>query len=446
MGLRLKMGLAIAALVSSVLLINGLVMIAEERAEQRAELTERGVALLSSFSIPCGIAMANHDTAMLDDYLAGFIQHAREMDLDYVSVMDAQLRVLSDTRPGRFQVVLEQPFMRHAQKSSGPVSHAVRVGDREVIEVAVPVVSGLRWGTLVAGFRTERLEAQLDRRRWRLALGGIGVAVLVCGLAFGFLWMLVLVPVFRMRNMARRFGGGDLDVRVPEDGRRDELGQLAGQLNRMAAQLQDYTEGLEDVVEARTQELAQSNLNLREANARLDELAHTDELTGLSNRRRFMQQLNFEVARGRRSLHQFGLLMIDLDHFKHYNDTHGHRQGDVLLTELARVLRQVLRTTDLVGRYGGEEFIVLLLDTSPAEGRVALAKLFSAIERTPFPFGDSQPLGAITMSAGASFYPDDGDSADVLIERADRALYGAKDAGRNCFRTWAESREQAQLK
>ncbi|MEC9466530.1 MAG: diguanylate cyclase [Myxococcota bacterium] len=439
MGLRLKMGLAIAALVSSVLLVNGLVMIAEERVEKEAQLTERGIALLSSFSIPCAIAMANHDTAMLDDYLAGFVLHAREIDLDYVSIVDAERRVLSDTRPGRFQALEDGAFMKLAQKSTGPVSRSIEIEGRQRVEVAVPVISGLRWGTLVAGFRTERLETQIERKRAQLLLAGVGVAFLVCALAFGVLWKLVLVPVFRMRDMARRFGGGDLDARVIEEGRRDELGQLANQLNRMASQLQDYTEGLEDVVEARTQELAQSNLSLREANARLDELAHTDELTGLSNRRRFMQQLHFEVARGKRSLHQFGLLMIDLDHFKHYNDSHGHRQGDVLLAEIARLFRQILRTTDLVGRYGGEEFIVLLLDTTPSEGRIALSKLFAAIERAKFPFGEMQPLGAVTLSAGAAFYPDDGDSAELLIERADQALYRAKDEGRNCFRTWAET-------
>lgn len=438
MRLRGKIGLAITGFILTALLVGGFFRFEAEREIYRSQMVQRGIALLHSLAIPCSIAMANHDSSTLDDYLAGFVDSGREMDIYYLTILDSQRRVLSDTRAGFFQKVLDDDFMKKASESSGASFRTTRLNGEEAIEVAVPVISGLRWGTLVAGFRLDRLEQELGQRKIRFTLASSLIALLGGVVAFWILSSMVMTPVVRMRNMAERFGKGDHDVRVADGERRDELGQLGRQLNQMAEQIQNYTHGLETLVEERTQELAESNLMLRQANTRLEALARTDELTGLCNRRHFMTQLGFEVTRGRRTVHQFTLIMLDLDNFKHFNDTNGHPMGDALLRSFSQLLVQTLRQTDLVGRYGGEEFIIMLLDTSPEEGVRTAEKLRASIESASFSGGDKQPGGRVTASLGAAFFPADAQTEHELIDCADRALYLSKEQGRNSVSTWSK--------
>lgn len=438
MKLRGKIGLAITGFILMALLVGGFFRFDAEREIYRSQMVQRGIALLRSLAIPCSIAMANHDSSRLDDYLAGFVESGREMDILYLTILDPERRVLSDTRAGFFHRILDDEFMKKAASSAGASFRTTLLNNQEAIEVAVPVVSGLRWGTLVAGFRLDRLEEELMQRKIRFMLAASLIALLAGLLAFWILSGLVMMPVVRMRNMAERFGAGEHDVRIDDGNRGDELGQLARQLNRMAEQIQNYTHGLEILVEERTQELAESNLMLRQVNTRLEALARTDELTGLCNRRHFMTQLGFEVTRGRRTVHQFVLIMLDVDHFKHYNDSNGHPMGDSLLRSFSQLLQQTLRQTDLIGRYGGEEFIIMLLDTSPQEGQRAAEKLRAAIAGTVFSAGDTQPGGKITASLGVAFFPSHAQTEHELIECADRALYFSKDKGRNCVSTWSD--------
>lgn len=436
MGLRTKIGLAIAFFILSALLAGGYFRFDAEREIYRSQMVQRGIALLRSFSIPCSIAMANHDTARIDDYLAGFVASGREMDIVFLTVVDTDRKVLSDTRPGFFQRVIDDDFVKKAASSTGASFRTRWLNSQEVIEVAVPVVSGLRWGTVVAAFGLQRLEAELTQRKIRFALVASLMALLAGLAAYAALSALVMTPVVRMRNMAERFGLGDHDARIHEGKRRDELGQLSKQLNNMARKIQTYTHGLETLVEERTQELAESNLMLRDANRQLEALARTDELTGLVNRRHFMNQLSFEVARGRRTVHHFALIMLDLDFFKHYNDTNGHLLGDQLLRDLSTVLRDTLRHTDLIGRYGGEEFIIMLLDTSPEEGCITAEKLRATIAEHLFANAKSQPSGRVSASVGIAFYPRHAQTEQELIDCADRALYLSKDTGRDRVSTW----------
>ena len=150
----------------------------------------------------------------------------------------------------------------------------------------------------------------------------------------------------------------------------------------------------------------------------LETLSLTDPLTGAGNRRRLEQELQREISRSERSGNSLSLAFLDLDYFKHYNDRHGHTAGDALLQELVTRWRNALRPTDLLARFGGEEFVVVLPDTDVDNARVVLERL-----RAQVPFGQ-------TCSAGiAVFRP--GDIPDRLIGRADHALYQAKQTGRN---------------
>ncbi len=123
--------------------------------------------------------------------------------------------------------------------------------------------------------------------------------------------------------------------------------------------------------------------------------------------------------------------MLDIDFFKNYNDTNGHLQGDALLKALTAIIRNQLRESDTPGRYGGEEFIMLLPETEKEESITIAERIRQAIEAYDFPRAEQQPGGRITGSIGVSSYPEDGDTLEKLISAADDSLYSSKCAGRN---------------
>ncbi len=174
--------------------------------------------------------------------------------------------------------------------------------------------------------------------------------------------------------------------------------------------------------------LAISNAKLYE---RTLELSEIDVLTGIKNRRSFFKALKSEFARVRRYTKNFGILMIDIDFFKRYNDTNGHPQGDVLLKMLAQVFQRCLRETDVLGRYGGEEFIILLPETSQDDVKGIAERLRRAVEDEQFPYAETQPMGKITVSIGAASYPENGRDIEEVIKSAGIALYKAKSLGKN---------------
>lgn len=164
------------------------------------------------------------------------------------------------------------------------------------------------------------------------------------------------------------------------------------------------------------------------------ELARTDGLTGVANRRALEGRLEVEWSARERHGGALSVLMLDLDHFKVYNDAHGHPQGDELLRRIARVLEASIRRSDGLARYGGEEFAVVLPRTDKAQALNVAEKLRRSVEQTDFERGLHQPLGRITVSIGVATAPDDATSIHELIHAADTALFAAKGAGRNAVR------------
>jgi diguanylate cyclase (GGDEF)-like protein len=181
-------------------------------------------------------------------------------------------------------------------------------------------------------------------------------------------------------------------------------------------------------------------------NARLHEqtvaLSITDPLTGVPNRRHLFQQLEAEVNRALRYSTPVSLVMIDIDHFKHLNDTAGHRAGDVALKQVCQALKRIVRKVDTLARYGGEEFVVLLPQVGRDEALEVAEKLRHAVEETEFENGTLQPGGRVTISLGVATLPTDAPDQARLIDAADSALYASKRGGRNKVTGYAPGMEQ----
>jgi diguanylate cyclase (GGDEF)-like protein len=245
-----------------------------------------------------------------------------------------------------------------------------------------------------------------------LQLGLIGIFVLIVTWLGGE--RLIVQPIRALVSMVARFGRGDLHVRATEETWVSEFEPLAAAFDDMANKLATREE------------------ELRIANEHLEELASLDGLTGLANRRGFDRELESAWKRGAESGQQIALMMIDIDHFKLYNDRYGHVAGDTCLRAVGETLSLVtLEEAVLVARYGGEEFALLLPGLDLARAAELAEEARKSIEDLLITHAEA-PCGVVTISIGVeSLVPKKGQAAADLVEAADNALYAAKRGGRN---------------
>ena len=237
------------------------------------------------------------------------------------------------------------------------------------------------------------------------------------GLIAYLLSLTIIGPLTRLTEGAARVAGGDLSVEITADPPR-EIERLAKMFNTMVAYVREAQ-----------QELTSVNLALNERNQTLEAISLTDALTGLHNRRHMRETLNAEVSRHQRHGRSFSIMMVDVDHFKKYNDTYGHPEGDVLLKKVGDILQSSLRTNDFAARYGGEEFLILLPDQDQ-KGALEVAERIRQRIATETA-DEANQCKAVTASLGVATFPESGRTADLLLVNADAALYQAKNNGRN---------------
>jgi diguanylate cyclase (GGDEF)-like protein len=303
------------------------------------------------------------------------------------------------------------PFRGFGDKAEGTARTAGPDGVRRIYGfVAVPLSDA----RLVVGLTEAEVLSHIDRELQLayLQLAFFGILVLIVAWIGGE--RLIVDPIRSLARTATRLGRGDLTARPERQRWAKEFAPLAAALREMA------------------QRLAERDGELRSANEHLERLALIDPLSGVANRRNFDETLarNWrEAIRYRRPL---GLLMIDVDHFKLFNDRYGHVEGDACLRRVGKLLMSVAgRPGDLPARYGGEEFAVLLPGASLAGARIVAERLRRAVEELYITNADA-PLGQVSVSIGlASMVPNLGDRAQSLIEAADVGLYAAKRGGRN---------------
>ncbi len=179
-------------------------------------------------------------------------------------------------------------------------------------------------------------------------------------------------------------------------------------------------------------QLQEKVIQLEQAKERLRELAIKDGLTGLYNHRYFKRFLTQEIMRAHRHKSQVSLIMMDIDHFKNYNDTYGHLAGDEVLRNVAKLMTENIRSIDVAARYGGEEFVIVLPQTNKNAAKIVAEKLRVLVGIQKFQNEDTQPNGKITISMGVATFPENAADIEELIHQADQRLYHAKSLGRNC--------------
>lgn len=211
------------------------------------------------------------------------------------------------------------------------------------------------------------------------------------------------------------------------------VGKLYQVLSVQNTELAKANARLEERVQQRTAELAAANSDLREANVRLERFAQTDGLLQIANRGYFDRRLAEACSDGFRSRSPLGLLMIDVDFFKRYNDHYGHQAGDACLKAIAAAAGSaMLRGTDLLARYGGEELAVILPDTDWQGTQQVADRILDAVAALALPHARSDVAARVTVSiGGTSRIPPQRMSGEALLKEADAALYRAKEGGRN---------------
>ncbi|HSM13161.1 MAG TPA: sensor domain-containing diguanylate cyclase [Thermoanaerobaculia bacterium] len=239
------------------------------------------------------------------------------------------------------------------------------------------------------------------------------------------------VPILYRRRLLGVFGFENDVPEVFDDETLELLRALASQLAGLV-----HMATLNSQLKTTSAQLERANLQLQLMNRQLEELSTVDALTGVANRRMFDRTLELEWRRAKRTFAPVSLMLLDVDHFKKYNDTCGHPRGDEVLKEVAQLLTTAFnRAGDLVARYGGEEFVVLLPHTSFDAARTIAEQARLRIETRGIEHPASPTAKVVTVSIGvAGMQPDPWQEASVLIDAADKALYRAKAGGRNCVR------------
>ena len=183
----------------------------------------------------------------------------------------------------------------------------------------------------------------------------------------------------------------------------------------------------------------------KQMEAELVRLSNHDALTGLYNRRVLDERLAKDIQRANRYKHSLSLFMIDIDHFKSVNDSYGHATGDLIIKGVSRIIEGSIREIDYSSRYGGEEFVVVLPETSLTDAEELAERLCSTVEEKSFEIKDGSNL-SVTISIGVSGFIEESKSSEHLINQADSALYEAKDFGRNCVKVKRNKHRHPQFK
>lgn len=261
---------------------------------------------------------------------------------------------------------------------------------------------------------------------------GVTAMFLLTILAFGYLLnRCVIKPIVALNQVAKKIERGEFEFteQIACDAQ-DEIGETVDAFRKMASSLKHHTSHLEAMVAERTTKLEAVSSQLKKSNEELDHLSRTDGLTQIRNRHDLQECLLREANRARRTTQPCGVIMLDIDHFKEVNDQYGHLAGDEVLKAVTSAVAHILRSEDVLGRWGGEEFLILLPGKNSHVSQQVAEKVREMIAKTKVQINDKTI--SVTISLGvALFDPEQSRKIENCIHEADQALYLAKKLGRN---------------
>jgi diguanylate cyclase (GGDEF)-like protein len=389
-----KFTLLVLSLLTLTLGLASVYLLVEERRAALAQLQAKSNAQGRLLALIAPDAIIGYDFILLNDYVE---QITHDPDVAFAAVFGrngAPITSFLDVQDPMIRKVLAQQQMAGVREVRAALTDIPGVFvDRMAI-----LSDGRLLGELVIATDMRRIDRELalllakQASLYLLIIGVLGAAIVAI---FRFN---VLRPVQALMRGARRVSSGDYAQSVEVLGN-DELGSLTKAFNAMMSQIKEEREQL----------FVQANY---------------DALTGLPNRKMAMERILHEIDRARRESSSFAILFIDLDNFKYVNDTMGHAVGDKLLVEIGTRFRAQLRAVDLLARLGGDEYLVLMPQTtSPETVHAAAERLLEAASK-PARIDESDVY--IRCSVGVAFFPDDGDNAETLMAAADSAMYSAK--------------------
>jgi len=381
-----------------------------ERAQVNADFREKGLMMVRA--IQANVSRPEHleNVTHLHEHLDALLDLGPPLlRANIYAIRDGQPVVVASTDRTLLGHPAEPYDVRSIYTNATTIKEVQLEGEK-ALEVLAPLrVEGVPFASVGLYISLRAREATIRSHILRLMI----VPSLTVAASMPFLFLafhrLVTVRLRRLMQAGARLAAGDLTARVEGDWEltsRDEVVVLIRRFNDMAAALQKLTDQLE-------------------------KLSITDSLTGVYNRRYFEGALVAELTRGQRLGYPVGLLMIDIDHFKRFNDRYGHPAGDEALRRIAKALQLALRPIDVVARYGGEEFAIILPGANARAAREVGQRLRGAVAGVVLEVDGGQSL---TISVGVAAYPDHGVLAEELITRADQALYQAKEEGRDRVR------------
>lgn len=332
-----------------------------------------------------------------------------------VILLDTEGRPLVGTLPTTSQLMPLQADILQRLRAQPGQPFVFQGFDQRVV---FGVVDTPREGSFTIVAKRDHAEVYAAWRalRNRLLTLIAGLSLLVGLLAYQ-MGRSIVMPLRRLIGAAERIAGGDLAVQLPA-ARDDEIGRLTRAFNQMTDSLRRGRIEIESASQA-----------LEQQNQLLERLSVTDSLTGLYNRRKLGEILTDQIERYRRNRRSFSVLMLDIDHFKPLNDSHGHLLGDEVLAQVADILARTIRNVDFAARYGGEEFVIVLVETSAQAALDTAERIRATVADASY--GAEEQHITVTVSVGVAECREDDTTAEALIARADQALYQAKDAGRN---------------
>jgi len=350
--------------------------------------------------------------------IGAILKRQTSSGIDEIYLINANGKVVVSSRPPVDQSTVD---LKRATETNNtwpdslqePIEYVGYHGKAEV-GMAVPIPA-MDW-VMVVEMDKEKAYAEIIslRRVTVLLVAGLMLCIGIFAYIFGHT---LVRPVRRLSKGAARVAAGNLEVDIPVTGL-SEVSYLTQVFNHMVASLRHGRE-----------ELSAANNALRETNKELHQLSITDGLTSLYNRMHIMDLFDRELSRAKRHNRSLAALMLDIDYFKKINDSYGHQVGDNVMRLLAETLLASVRDCDFVGRYGGEEFLVILSESSVQGAVVTAERIRQNVSQLEFASGREK--FSMTVSIGVAEYPGDGDDAQSILNKADDALYQAKANGRN---------------